>query len=955
MLSIIPEETHAVLIGTSQFPKDKSLCPLPGVVGNIQDLAALLSDCQIIGIPESNITIILDEVNASTVGDKLAQIAKLATDTLFVYYSGHGLIGRGNAATKLLLAVGDTTQENSSFNALAFETVKEAIERSSASKKILIVDSCFSGRVLPKMSDDTSYIKEKIDIRGAYTIASVSSNEQADAPEGEKYTAFTGKLIEVVQSGVDNQSPVINLEELFQNVKSRLVEAGFLEPQRSAVYDAEKIAIFRNRKFKPEITTSHIFIGDSGDSTIKEYQTTARQFINDSFPSVWKVIDRQEVCFASKPVVEICRKAANSCGIYIALLGSFYGNLYEEEDLSETELELRSALDYKQEVIVFVLPEEAKVQLDMKTIMDQAPLIPKQISLKNYLKNLRLPNLKFHEITSTEELKDILRDALAEIRNKGNRTVDNSESSTLSSPLPEEVSFLGKYNHLSYDRRPVLAYTFNDLDRKLVSYFLTQPQAKAALAQANLLRASELDHFRCLGLLHNNNPALGTYLCFAPRELLIDKFAACSLALCTFDNSRRGEAKASPERITDNLLNLFELGMKFLRERSGLHKTGQIGTESRDDLEIPEIALKEALANALVHRDYENQLDQPTRVDVYPDRVEIISHGRALVNLNQDPEDIISTKRNHTIAEIFRIMQQVELNASGISRIFIAVKRADLPAPKIIESSDELPFVRVVFYRPVKEINPISKQSHDLKISNLKVLKNHAPFQAPPLPNNFIDRPEYTTKIKQSLLSKNRSPERFYRDEKNSYNELEFQCCTILGAAGTGKTVLASAMSYDRDIQSSFSDGILWATLGSSLENNLLFIENWIHALGNYDYQVSTMAEATLSLQKTIADKKALLILDDVISWEQIACFLFKESQCQILITSRELEVQSEERHLIDVMNSEQALELIMNSLDSSRKKSKLVEENARELVKKVGGLPANLAQAAQILKGESI
>ena len=94
MLSILPEATQVILIGASSFPNDSSLCSLPGVTNNVLTLAQLLQNSHLIGIPEPHITTLLDEYSASAVGAKLAEIAKKATDTLIVYYAGHGLVGR---------------------------------------------------------------------------------------------------------------------------------------------------------------------------------------------------------------------------------------------------------------------------------------------------------------------------------------------------------------------------------------------------------------------------------------------------------------------------------------------------------------------------------------------------------------------------------------------------------------------------------------------------------------------------------------------------------------------------------------------------------------------------------------------------------------------------------------------------------------------------------------------
>lgn len=52
------------------------------------------------------------------------------------------------------------------------------------------------------------------------------------------------------------------------------------------------------------------------------------------------------------------------------------------------------------------------------------------------------------------------------------------------------------------------------------------------------------------------------------------------------------------------------------------------GSGRRDELEIPEVVLREALANALVHREYAPQfLGQAVSVEIYPDRVEILNPG----------------------------------------------------------------------------------------------------------------------------------------------------------------------------------------------------------------------------------------------------------------------------------------------------------------------------------------
>src|SRR5690606_11848895 len=148
------------------------------------------------------------------------------------------------------------------------------------------------------------------------------------------------------------------------------------------------------------------------------------------------------------------------------------------------------------------------------------------------------------------------------------------------------------------------------------------------------------------------------------------------------------------------------LGLEFLSTRAGLTRMGRIGSSSRDDLEIPEIALREALANAIVHRDYEDDVlkRQPTRIEVYPDRIEITSFGTLLggitvEDLNDDPEHITAFRRNEIVATIFQYMAYVELFGSGISRIYRLTKKAELKKPKI-EFNEKQPTVKIILYRP---------------------------------------------------------------------------------------------------------------------------------------------------------------------------------------------------------------------------------------------------------------
>src|ERR1035438_2876424 len=135
--------------------------------------------------------------------------------------------------------------------------------------------------------------------------------------------------------------------------------------------------------------------------------------------------------------------------------------------------------------------------------------------------------------------------------------------------------------------------------------------------------------------------------------------------------------------------------MSWLTGGAVLRRRGQIVSDTRDDLEIPEIVLREALANALVHRDYESKVlqDQPTRIDVYPDKVEITSYGLLLKEvpielLNSPNQSLRPFRRNPVIAGIFQRMTLAELNASGVQRMRRVMTSGGLALPLFRTSDD---------------------------------------------------------------------------------------------------------------------------------------------------------------------------------------------------------------------------------------------------------------------------
>lgn len=114
------------------------------------------------------------------------------------------------------------------------------------------------------------------------------------------------------------------------------------------------------------------------------------------------------------------------------------------------------------------------------------------------------------------------------------------------------------------------------------------------------------------------------------------------------------------------------------------------GSAMVDEPEIPEIAIREAVVNAVMHRDYNPQVQgRQVQIDIYPDRVEINNPGglwgdRTLENLDENR----STTRNPSLANLLSHLPSpggsshvAENQGSGIQRMKLGMQHQGLPQP----------------------------------------------------------------------------------------------------------------------------------------------------------------------------------------------------------------------------------------------------------------------------------
>ena len=111
-----------------------------------------------------------------------------------------------------------------------------------------------------------------------------------------------------------------------------------------------------------------------------------------------------------------------------------------------------------------------------------------------------------------------------------------------------------------------------------------------------------------------------------------------------------------------------------------LPQNEQIGQALREEVRMfPEIAVRELVANALIHQDF-NITGAGPMVEIFTDRMEISNPGLPLIDtlrfIDEPP-----CSRNEALASIMRRMKICEERGSGIDKVIFNVELFQLPAP----------------------------------------------------------------------------------------------------------------------------------------------------------------------------------------------------------------------------------------------------------------------------------
>lgn len=268
----------------------------------------------------------------------------------------------------------------------------------------------------------------------------------------------------------------------------------------------------------------------------------------------------------------------------------------------------------------------------------------------------------------------------------------------------EIYSYESYKKHVHDDEREVERIDLSYMDREILDkYIVEKKQAKPKFSKLN-----EEQIYEMLNIKRDERFTLAAVMNFAlyPQGV----FPQLGITAVVVPGYSIGELGNSGERFVDNkriegtISEMLEEAMVFCKRNMKIKTIIDSKTGKRNDrTEYPINAVREAILNALIHRDYSVHTEgTPIQINFFTDRLEIHSpgglYGRMTVEqLGKARPDL----RNPTLATMAESLNQAENRYSGIPTIRMEMKEYGLPEPEFKNGRNE--FVVTLYNKEIEQ------------------------------------------------------------------------------------------------------------------------------------------------------------------------------------------------------------------------------------------------------------
>lgn len=221
-------------------------------------------------------------------------------------------------------------------------------------------------------------------------------------------------------------------------------------------------------------------------------------------------------------------------------------------------------------------------------------------------------------------------------------------------------------------------------DEKRMAEYLSRVKSERRNLADNV---SDDEILELMGVTSDGTPTLAGLMTFSKYPQTY--FPQLCITAVALPGTEMGETGTDGERFIDNkritgaIPDMLEEAVEFVRTNSRTKTIIDDNGKRVDKNEYPIKAIREAILNALVHRDYSIYTENtPIRIEMYRDRMEVTNSGGLYGKISIDALGKVHPEtRNAALANMLELLNITENRYSGIPTMRREFLNAGLPAP----------------------------------------------------------------------------------------------------------------------------------------------------------------------------------------------------------------------------------------------------------------------------------
>ncbi|MEW5766362.1 MAG: ATP-binding protein [bacterium] len=249
--------------------------------------------------------------------------------------------------------------------------------------------------------------------------------------------------------------------------------------------------------------------------------------------------------------------------------------------------------------------------------------------------------------------------------------------------------------NITYDRLEVIGARFDDFDLEKIKFYQKRRNERLNTP----LEDVNEDFLEKVGIMKRLNrgiyPTIGGLLLMGKAPQKITDLPRAIVKCARFKGNEKG-LFLDQAVFEDSLYEQIDNTVRFIAKNIRLGGVIK-GLLRQDTYEYPPEVFREAVTNAVVHRDYFQADKSAIRVAIYDNRIEITSPGLLPIGVDIEYIGTQQRTRNPLIAKILFEMNYFDEWGQGINKMRRFMKEANLSEPVFEEIGDEF---RVTLFGP---------------------------------------------------------------------------------------------------------------------------------------------------------------------------------------------------------------------------------------------------------------